>query len=92
MRWLKRKLRSWIFEEDVVEQTKSSRLISSRDREIDHHGMNFTIMSAVGGHIMQYSQYDEKNDRHDRRLHIINSEQDLGQSIAHIITYEMLRK
>ena len=92
MRWLKSKLRRWIFEEDVVEQTKSSRLISSRDREIDHHGMNFTIMSAVGGHIMQYSQYDEKNDRHDRRLHIINSEQDLGQSIAHIITYEMLRK
>lgn len=92
MRWLKSKLRSWIFEEGVVEQTKSSRLISSRDREIDHHGMNFTIMSAVGGHIMQYSQYDEKNDRHDRRLHIINSEQDLGQSIAHIITYEMLRK
>jgi len=32
------------------------------------------------------------NDRNDRRLHIINSDQDLGQSIAHIITYEMLRK
>jgi hypothetical protein len=25
-------------------------------------------------------------------LHIITSDQDLGQSIAHIITFEMLRK
>jgi len=91
MSWLKSKLRSWIFEEDTVE-TRSSRLISSRDREIEGNGMNFTIMNAVGGYVMQYSQYDEKNDRNDRRLHIITSDQDLGQSIAHIITYEMLRK
>ena len=91
MNWLKRKLRNWIFEEDATE-TKASRLISIRDREIEGNGMNFTIMNAVGGYVMQYSQYDEKNDRNDRRLHIINSEQDLGQSIAHIITYEMLRK
>jgi len=91
MNWLKRKLRSWIFEEDVAE-TKASRLISIRDREIEGNGMNFTIMNAVGGYVMQYSQYDEKNDRNDRRLHIITSDQDLGQSIAHIITYEMLRK
>ena len=91
MNWLKRKLRNWIFEEDATE-TKASRLISIRDREIEGNGMNFTIMNAVGGYVMQYSQYDEKNDRNDRRLHIINSDQDLGQSIAHIITYEMLRK
>ena len=91
MNWIKRKLRSWIFEEDATE-TKASRLISIRDREIEGNGMNFTIMNAVGGYVMQYSQYDEKNDRNDRRLHIITSDQDLGQSIAHIITYEMLRK
>ena len=91
MNWLKRKLRNWIFEEDATE-TKSSRLISIRDREIEGNGMNFTIMNAVGGYVMQYSQYDEKNDRNDRRLHIITSDQDLGQSIAHIITLEMLRK
>jgi len=90
MRWLKSKLRSWIFEEDTVKQSNHS--VSIRDRDIDHHGMNFTIMNAVGGHVMQYTQYDEKTDRHERRLHIIASDEDLGQSIAHIITYEMLRK
>lgn len=90
MKWLKSKLRNWIFEQDSVAVEKTSRLVSTRD--IDHHGMNFTIMNAVGGYVMQYTQYDEKNDRHDRRLHIITSDQDLGQSIAHIITYEMLRK
>jgi hypothetical protein len=90
MNWLKSKLRSWIFDQDSVAVEKSTRLFSTRD--IDHNGMNFTIMNAVGGYVMQYSQYDEKNDRNDRRLHIITSDQDLGQSIAHIITYEMLRK
>jgi hypothetical protein len=54
--------------------------------------MGFTIYQAVGGNIMEYSSYDEKNDRHEHRLHIITSDQDLGQGIAHIITYEMLRK
>ena len=57
MNWLKRKLRNWIFEEDATE-TKASRLISIRDREIEGNGMNFTIMNAVGGYVMQYSQYD----------------------------------
>ena len=30
--------------------------------------------------------------RHDNTLHIINSDTDLGQGIAHVITLEMLRK
>jgi hypothetical protein len=54
--------------------------------------MSFTIYQASGGHILEYSSYDEKSDRHTNALHIITSEQDLGQGIAHIITIEMLRK
>ena len=64
----------------------------SRSRRLEQNGMNFTIYNAVGGHVMEYSCYDERNDHSTKTLHIITSDQDLGQSIAHVITYEMLKK
>jgi hypothetical protein len=54
--------------------------------------MSFTIHMASGGYVLEYSSYDEKTDRHNHNLHIIPSDQDMGQGIAHIITLEMLRK
>ena len=63
----------------------------SRGRILDHRGMSFTIYNANGGYVMEYSKYDERTDRHNQTLHIIPSEQDLGQGIAHVITYEMLK-
>jgi hypothetical protein len=99
MSWLKDKLRNWILSTDIPEDTyatvspkRTNRVGLSSSRSFDTRGMGFTIFQAVGGNIMEYSSYDEKTDRHEHRLHIIPSEQDLGQGIAHIITYEMLRK
>ena len=63
----------------------------SRGRILDQRGMNFTIYHANGGYVMEYSKYDERTDRHNQTLHIIPSEQELGQGIAHVITYEMLK-
>jgi hypothetical protein len=100
MSWLKDKLRNWILSKDVEEdcyanvspknRVRASGIASSRSFE--SRGMGFTIYQAVGGNVMEYTSYDEKTDRHETRLHIIPSEQELGQGIAHIITYEMLRK
>jgi hypothetical protein len=67
-------------------------LSSGRTRHFEQNGMKFTIYQAVGGHIMEYSCYDERTDNNNRTLHIITADSDLGQSIAHIITYEMLKK
>ena len=76
----------------TVSPKRSRALASAGNRHFDTRGMGFTIYQAVGGNILEYSSYDEKTDRHEHRLHIIPTEQDLGQGIAHIITYEMLRK
>ena len=54
--------------------------------------MSFTIHQANGGYVLEYSAYDDKTDRHNHNLHIIPSDQDMGQGIAHIITLELLRK
>jgi hypothetical protein len=54
--------------------------------------MNFTLYSASGGYIMEYNTYNHTTDTRYNALHIIPSDQELGQGIAHIITLEMLKK
>ena len=94
--WLRQKLQNFLYPQDsneVVEtKTHRGRPLISRGSQLDSRGMNFTIHMANGGYVLEYSSYNEKTDRHDNTLHIIPSEQDLGQGIAHIITLEMLRK
>ena len=94
--WFRQKLHNFIFPQDsneVVEtKTHRGRALISRGSQLDNRGMNFTIHMANGGYVLEYSTYNDKTDRHDNALHIINSDTDLGQGIAHIITLEMLRK
>jgi hypothetical protein len=95
--WLRTKLHNFIFPQDEsLVETKSHRrglnATVSRGSHLDSRGMNFTIHMARGGYVLEYSTYNDKTDRHDNALHIIPSDQDMGQGIAHIITLEMLRK
>ena len=94
--WLRHKLHNFIFPQDTNElvetKTHRGRALISRGSQLDNRGMNFTIHMANGGYVLEYSTYNDKTDRHDNSLHIINSDTDLGQGIAHIITLEMLRK
>ena len=99
--WFKQKVIQWVREDwnkvrhgdnDVLATSKSINTISSGRRLDQPNGMNFTIHSANGGYIMEYNMYDPRTDERSNALHIIASDQDLGQGIAHIITLEMLRK
>lgn len=98
MNWLKSKLRNWLLkiDDDSMEASnaiKPSRRVGiSSGRTFETRGMNFTVYQANGGHVLEYSFYDIKRDESETRLHIITADQDLGQGIAHVITYEMLRK
>ena len=98
--WFKQKVISWVREDwqkvrsdgDAIASSKSINTISSGRRMDQPNGMNFTIHSANGGYVMEYNKYDPRTDERNSALHIITSDQDLGQGIAHIITLEMLRK
>ena len=95
--WFRNKLHNFIFPQDTNEIVSSKQhrrptTAISRGSQLDSRGMNFTIHMANGGYVLEYSTYNDKTDRHDHALHLIPSEQDMGQSIAHIITLEMLRK
>ena len=93
--WIRQKLHNFVFPQDTIESglrlsTKNS--IVNRGRTLDSRGMSFTIHQASGGYVLEYSSYEEKTDRHSHNLHIIPSDQDMGQGIAHVITLELLRK
>jgi hypothetical protein len=94
--WFRQKLHNFIFPQDTNElvetKTHRGRALISRGSQLDNRGMSFTIHMANGGYVLEYSSYNDKTDRHDNTLHIINSDTDLGQGIAHVITLEMLRK
>ena len=96
--WFKQKVIQWVREDWNKARPEQDVLVSntigtvSKSRRLDQHGMNFTIHSANGGYVMEYNKYDPRTDERNSALHIITSDQDLGQGIAHIITLEMLRK
>ena len=92
--WFRQKLRDFLYPQDneVTEARTPRRGVLVRGSGLDSRGMSFTIHPANGGYVLEYSAYDDKTDRHNHNLHIIPSDQDMGQGIAHIITLEMLRK
>jgi hypothetical protein len=98
--WFKQKVISWVREDwnkvrsdgDTIVSSNTINTISKSRRMDQPNGMNFTIHAANGGYVMEYNKYDPRTDERNSALHIITSDQDLGQGIAHIITLEMLRK
>jgi hypothetical protein len=94
--WLKKKVVGWVKEDwnkSQPNQTKTNGLAIPVDSNpFRTEGLKFHIYPATGGYVMEYSTYDRNTDRSSSNLHIIPSDQDLGQGIAHIITLEMLRK
>jgi hypothetical protein len=88
MKWLKKKLRNWINEEDsYITLDKAIRCADEPDAEC----IRFKVFRANGGTVVQTDQYDRKNDRQYNNLHVIVDGQDIGKELGKIITYESLK-
>ena len=86
MRWLKKRLRNWINDDDIYVPIT----LRSPD-EPDTNCLRFKVFRANGGTVIQTEQYDNKHDRQYNNLHVIVEGQDLGQELGKIITYESLK-
>jgi hypothetical protein len=53
--------------------------------------MNFTVYRANGGTIVEYNKYDERKDQHHCDLHIVHEDQNLGEALGKIVTFESLK-
>jgi hypothetical protein len=55
------------------------------------HRMNFVVYRANGGVLVEINRYDERKDHHHCELHIVHPDQDLGEALGKIITFESLK-
>jgi hypothetical protein len=70
-----------MFDEDAVE---SPRLRAS--------SMNFRLYACVGGHILETSVYNEKEDETDHTLYMIKDEDDFAKQVSQSIMLEMMKR
>jgi hypothetical protein len=93
MNFIKRKLRNWLMDDADQYETIS---VSTDDDELNidnqDNTMNFNVVSASGGRIVQVRYYDRKSDRHSNKLHIITPEENLAEALAHILTIETMSR
>jgi hypothetical protein len=94
MNWLKRRLRIWAFSAGETEK-KASRGLAIASTEpgetLSSEPMRLSIYRANGGTIVETRVYDRQKDRSQNQLHIVGHDDDLGRSLAKIITMESLR-
>lgn len=65
---------------------------NSISRDLNSPSTSFRTYNANGGTVVEVTYYDVANDRSSTSLHVIPKDEDLGQALAHIITYEALKR
>ena len=96
MNWLKLKLRDWVNSAQDIEMNSTRKqqrglAISTDSETLGTEPMRLSIYRAAGGTIVETRIYDRQKDRSQTQLHIVGHEDDLGHSLAKIITIETLR-
>ena len=97
MNWLKRWLARAVVEghedsnrQDSVYATAVSKLSVGRDVESDD-GLNITVRKAIGGKIVSFRHYDNKQDRTNYKLYVVSDELDFDKELGKMITMESMR-
>ena len=97
LRWLKRKLDS--MDEDFVRvdyptpvgKKNRGNSLTSIPEDSFHGGVKFSMYAADGGHVVETSHYDKNHDR-QTALYIITSDQDIGERLNQIYTFEAIKR
>ena len=91
-KWFAKKCRhAWEGREDEPVGVSLSSVTKVRGNSLEANGMNFSVYKANGGYVVEYRQYDRQRDRSDNKLHIVHEEQNLGEELGKIISFEALR-
>jgi hypothetical protein len=98
MKWLKRLIWQWNLEgRELVEYTGSKPItgrltIRSGGGDIDSdEGINITVRKAIGGKIVSFRHYDNKQDRTSYKLYVVSDDVDFDKELGKMITMESMR-
>jgi hypothetical protein len=89
---LKARLRNWLLRDEESECVPADVIVHGPERINHENSINFQVIQAAGGRIVQVQTYDRHKDRHMTSLHIITPEEDLAESLAHILTLSQLSR
>ena len=105
MKWVRRMITRWVREDwdnasselnrkeanAVIQSTRG--LVRSNSDTIDGHvGLNITVMSAIGGKIVTFRQYDRRKDDTQFRHYVIPDDLDFERELGKMITLESIRQ
>lgn len=71
---------------------KSRRIAVRESEELGSEPITFRMFKANGGWAIEFRHYDNKTDRMDTSLYVVNNEEELGKHISQIITMEALKR
>ena len=93
------KLRRWILkwlsttEDDSDKYGIIKETITSAPRNVpSREGLSFTLYPAVGGHVLECRNYDQRTDRNNSTLHMIHEDQNFADQVAKAIMLEMMKQ
>jgi hypothetical protein len=105
MKWFRRMIARWVREDwdnasselnrkeanAAIQSTRG--LVRSNSDTIDGHvGLNITVMSAIGGKIVTFRQYDRRKDDTQFRHYVIPDDLDFERELGKMITLESIRQ
>jgi hypothetical protein len=93
------KLRRWILkwlskheENSRVYSVIPNDVITASPTRPGADGLNFVLYPAVGGHILECRNYDQKTDRNNSTLYMIHEDQNFADQVAKAIMLEMMKR
>lgn len=89
MNWLRRTIRNWLLQDRPVRVIEEP-IRASKD-SINQQGMNFSLYRAVGGHILESRVYNDRTDRHEGTLYMIQDDEDFAKQVAQAIMLEQMK-
>lgn len=85
----KQKLREWLYDDS----NETPPHIERDENDLrEEQSINFSIIPAAGGRIVQVRVYDHRKDHNVTKLHIITPEENLAESLAQILQIEHLSR
>lgn len=85
----KQKLRDWLYDDT---NEAPPRIERDENDLREEQSINFSIIPAAGGRIVQVRVYDHRKDHNVTKLHIITPEENLADSLAQILQIEQLSR
>ena len=78
----------------AIPSTSKKEIMVSEDRHSigsNRHRMNFIVYRANGGVLVEINRYDDRKDQHYCELHIVHPDENLGEALGKIVTFESLK-